>query len=111
MNYKDQVYEVYTAQLHHQALTCMGDEDDPFPSIAYKAQYTTNTDDTLHVYTRVEHRGSGHGCKLLEAAIKHCIEKNWRVSVSTDIPKIQAVLDESGLNKDCSGYWQRKSNK
>jgi hypothetical protein len=75
MNYKGQIYKVYTAQLHRQQLTCLEDEDDPFPSIVYKAQYTTSTDDTLQVYTREEHRCSRHGCRLLEAAIKHCIEK------------------------------------
>jgi hypothetical protein len=106
MTYSKKIYEVYTAQLHCRGLTSLGDESDSYPCIVYKAQWSTCTDDTLHVYTREECRGRRYGCMLLKAAIEHCIEKKWRVSASTDLSSIEAVFRGTGLKQNGDRYWQ-----
>lgn len=110
MRYDEEIYEIYSAQLCNGGLTCLGDNGDLFPVLVYKAQYKTLTDDTLHVYTRKDYRGRQYGCTLLEAAIRHCIEKNWSVSVSSEISQIQAIFRGTGLKDDGNGHWRRESS-
>ncbi len=104
--YSKKVYEIYTAQLHCQGLTALGEESDLYPCIVYKAQYLTVTNDTLHVYTGEGFRGHGYGCMLLKAAIEHCIEKKWRVSVSTNISSIEKVFRSTELVENGEGHWK-----
>jgi len=110
MTYDEGIYEIYSAQYRNRGLTCLGDNGDPFPALVYKAQYNTSTDDTLHVYTREDYRGHRYGCTLLEAAIRHCIEKNWSVSVSSEISQIQAIFRGTCLKDDGNGHWRWESS-
>jgi hypothetical protein len=110
MRYNEEIYEIYSAQCFNGGLTCLGDKGDPFPALVYKAQYKILTDDTLHVYTREDYRGHRYGCTLLAAAIKHCIDKNWRVSVSSEIIQIQAIFRGTGLEDDGNGHWRWDSS-
>jgi len=110
MRYNEEIYEIYSAQCLNGGLTCLGDNGDPSPALVYKAQYKILTDDTLHVYTREDYRGHRYGCTLLEAAIKHCIDKNWRVGVSSEITQVQAIFRGTGLEDDGNGHWRWESS-
>lgn len=106
MCYNQQIYELFTAQLCGVELAAVGEPGDVFPSVVYMASGRIITNDTLHVYTREGFRRRGYGSDLLEAAIKHCLNREWDVSLSTSIDGIARLFEKLGLVKAANGCWR-----